>query len=69
MSSKLISNKRLTAIIKKSTNIIIYIIILDIILTATNTVIAYYQIDNSEIYSQQREMIDYVLDAEHKKKK
>ena len=61
---KLISNKRLNAIIKKSTNIIIYIIILDIILTATSTVIAYNQIDNSESNSQQREMIDYILDAD-----
>ena len=61
---KLLSNKKLNGIIKKSTNIIIYILVLDIILTATSTVIAYNQIDNSESYSQQREMIDYVLDAD-----
>ncbi len=61
---KLLSNKKLNGIIKKSTNIIIYILVLDIILTATSTIFAYNQIDNSESYSQQRELIDYILDSD-----
>ncbi len=61
---KLISTIKLNNIIKKTTNVIIYLIILNLIIMTTSTVIAYNQVDAKNSENNSKEMIDYVLEVD-----